>query len=233
MSRGNRLASRLTIMRCRPARLCRSREKWQPPMARDASTNEAAANEAAPKTLYAYKASLVGAAHRFELNDEGLCWRVAGKSAVWPYGEISAVRLSFRPVSRQARRFRADIESAGRGRIALLSTSWQTSVLMAPQDRDYRAFIVALHRRMAEAGSNAVLNGGLKPRIYMAAVGLLTLVAIAMAGLLVRAIVIGEFGGILFLAGFAALFAWQVGGFVTRNRPRVYTFDHLPETLLP
>ena len=40
-----------------------------------------------------------------------------------------------------------------------------------------------------------------------------------MAGLLVRAIFIGEFAGALFLVGFAALFAWQVGGFVRRNRP--------------
>jgi hypothetical protein len=189
-------------------------------------------NEAAVIS-YAYKASLVGAAHRFELTAEGLCWRIAGKSGVWPYAAISGVRLSYRPVSMQSRRFRADIEGGDRGRIALLSTSWQTSVLMAPQDRDYRAFIVALHRRMAEAGSNAVLIGGLKPRIYLAALVLLALVAVAMAGLLVRAIATGEFAGILFLVGFAALFGWQVGGFVRRNRPRSYTFDHLPEALLP
>ena len=62
---------------------------------------------------------------------------------------------------------------------------------------------------------------------------LLALVAIAMAGLLVRAILTGEFAGILFLIGFAALFAWQVGGFVRRNRPQSYTFDHLPQALLP
>jgi hypothetical protein len=35
------------------------------------------------------------------------------------------------------------------------------------------------------------------------------------------------------LAGFAALFAWQVGGFITRNRPLAYTFNRLPEALLP
>jgi hypothetical protein len=134
----------------------------------------------------------------------------------------------------QARRFRADIESAGLGRrIALLSTSWQTSALMAPQDRDYRAFIVELHRRMAAAGSNAELIGGLKPRIYAAALALLALVAAAMIGLLVRAILTGELAGILFLIGFAALFAWQVGGFVRRNRPQAYSFDHLPQALLP
>ena len=52
-------------------------------------------------------------------------------------------------------------------------------------------------------------------------------------GLLVRAVLIGEFAGIAFLLGFAALFAWQVGGFVRRNRPQAYGFDHLPAALLP
>ena len=152
---------------------------------------------------------------------------------MWPYGAIAAIRLSYRPVSMQSRRFRADIAALPHGRIAILSTSWQTAALMAPQDQDYRAFIVQLHRRMAEAGSRAVLVGGLKPPIYAAAIGLLTLVAVAMAGLFVRAAMIGQFAGILFLAGFAALFAWQVGGFVARNRPRAYAFDDLPQALLP
>jgi hypothetical protein len=29
------------------------------------------------------------------------------------------------------------------------------------------------------------------------------------------------------------LFAWQIGGFMRRNRPRAYGFGELPETLLP
>jgi hypothetical protein len=189
-------------------------------------------DDAAPVS-YAYKASLIGAAHRFELTDQGLSWKVAGKSGVWPYAAITRVRLSFRPVSMQARRFRADIESADLGRIALLSTSWQTSALMAPQDRDYRAFVVELHRRMKAAGSHAELIGGLKPWVYDAALALLALVAAAMVGLLVRAVLTGELAGILFLIGFAALFAWQVGGFVRRNRPQAYSFDRLPDALLP
>lgn len=176
---------------------------------------------------------MIGAAHRFELTDAGLSWRIGGKTGVWPYGAIAAIRLSYRPVSMQSRRFRADIVALPRGRIAILSTSWQTAALMAPQDRDYRAFIVQLHRRMAEAGSKAILVGGLKPPVYAAAVGLLTLVAIAMAALAVRAVMIGQSAAILFLAGFGALFAWQVGGFVKRNRPRAYSFDDLPQALLP
>jgi hypothetical protein len=187
---------------------------------------------------YAYKASLIGAAHRFELTDEGLSWQIGGRAGVWPYDGISAIRLSYRPVSMQSRRFRADVESAdlqskGHGRIAVLSTSWQTAALMAPQDHDYRAFIIELHARMKQSASNATLTGGLRPRIYAAAVVLLILVAIAMAGLFIRALATGEWAGVLFLAGFAALFAWQTGGFVARNRPRTYTFDDLPAALLP
>jgi len=37
----------------------------------------------------------------------------------------------------------------------------------------------------------------------------------------------------LFLVGFAALFGWQIGGFMMRNRPQRYTFDQLPKQLLP
>ena len=190
-------------------------------------------NKAAAGVRYAYKASLIGAAHQFELTNAGLSWRIAGKSAVWPYAEITVIRLSYRPVSMQSRRFRADIENADGARIAILSTTWQTAALMAPQDQDYRDFIALLHERMEKAGSKAALIGGLRPRIYAAAIVLLTLVTIAMAGLLVRAIATGELTGALFLVGFAALFAWQIGGFVRRNRPRAYTSDHLPEALLP
>jgi hypothetical protein len=190
-------------------------------------------NEAGADVRYAYKASLIGAAHQFELTGGGLSWRIAGKSGVWPYAGISAIRLSYRPVSMQSRRFRADIENADAARIVILSTSWQTASLMAPQDQDYRVFMSELHRRMAEAGSNAALIGGLRPRVYAATIILLTLLAIAMAGLFVRAIATGEWAGALFLIGFAALFTWQIGGFVRRNRPRAYAFDHLPEALLP
>lgn len=187
----------------------------------------------APVTSYAYKASLIGSAHRFELTDEGLSWHIAGRSGVWRYDEISAVRLSFRPVSMQQHRFRADVSRASGGRIAILSTSWQTAALMAPQDRGFRDFLVELHARMAKAGSRAELTAGLGRKTYAAVLALITLLAVLMAGLLIRALMIGEFAGVLFILGFAALFAWQVGGFVRRNQPRSYGFDQLPRSLLP
>jgi hypothetical protein len=183
--------------------------------------------------VYAYKASLVGAAQQFELSDDGLSWRVGSQSGLWPYATIASVRLSYRPVSMQQRRFRADLEDVGGGRIHIVSTTWQTVALMAPQDADYRAFIVALHRRMNQAGSHASLIGGLKPWVHAASVVTIALLAVAMTGLLARAVATAQWGGVLFIVGFVALFAWQVGGFIRRNKPRNYTFEALPKELLP
>ena len=189
--------------------------------------------QASGRPDYSYKASLVGGAHRFTLTDEGLQFQLGRRSGCVRYGEIASINLSYRPVSMQARRFRADISDRSGCRIAVLSTTWQTAALIAPQDAGYRAFIVALHERMQAAGADAVLTGGLRPLVHRGAVALLALVAVAMAALLIRALLSGEFAGALFLAGFAALFAWQTGGFVLRNTPRRYRFGDLPRNLLP
>ena len=184
-------------------------------------------------TRYTYKASLVGSAHQFDLTDAGLSWRIGSRSGVWPYADIASVRLSYRPMTMQARRFRANIEKAGGGRIAIHSTTWQTVSLMAPQDQGYRAFITELHRRMKAAGSKAALIGGIGPAAYAAAVTMVALLAIAMTGLLVRALATFEFTGALFLVAMAVWFVWTIGGFIKRNRPRSYSFDQLPDALLP
>jgi hypothetical protein len=194
--------------------------------------NKATEGEGA-RTSYAYKASLVSSAQQFELTHEGLSWRIGRRSGVWPYAEIASIRLSYRPMSMQSRRFRADIAKTGGGRIAILSTSWQTVSLMTPQDQGYRAFITELHRRMQAAGSTASLTGGIGMASYATAVAMLVLLAIAMIGLLVRALATSEFTGALFLIGIAIWFAWTIGGFIKRNRPRTYSFDALPEKLLP
>src|ERR1700743_1177533 len=182
---------------------------------------------------YTLKPSLMGAAHQFELTGGGLSWRLAGRSGVWPYIDISAIRLSYRPVTMQADRFRADIHHVKRARITVVSTSWQTAALMAAQNHDYRTFMLELHERMAKAGSKAALSGGLGPNLYAAGLTLVILLAIGMAALFIRALVTGEFSGALFLLAFAALFGWQIGGFLRRNRPLVYTFADIPAPLLP
>jgi hypothetical protein len=195
--------------------------------------NQTTEGEGARAIRYAYKASLVSSAYQFELTDAGLSWQMGRRSGVWPYADIASIRLSYRPMSMQSRRFRADIARIGGERIAILSTTWQTVALMTPQDQDYRAFVVELHRRMQAAGSKASLIGGIGTVTYAMAVAMVVLLSVAMIALLVRALATSEFTGALFLVGMAVWFAWTIGGFIKRNRPCRYSFDALPATLLP
>lgn len=184
-------------------------------------------------THYAFKPSLAGGARQFDLTEQGLAWRSGGRSGVWPLDEIAAVRLSFRPTSMQPRRFRADIAHASGDNVTLYSATWQTAALMTPQDGGYRAFIVELHKRLATMGSKAAFTAGIGRTPYLAGLIAMALVGLGIAALLLRALWIGEFTAALFLGGFAALFVWQIGGFMKRNRPRSYTPDALPADVLP
>lgn len=159
-------------------------------------------------------------------------WRTGRRSGVWRYQDIATIRLSYRPMGMQNRRFRADVDHRSSGHITILSTSKQTVALMEPQ-AGYRGFILELHRRLAAAGSDTALRGGLRSGIYRPIVIAVVLFGIAMAALLIRALATGEWAGVVFILGFAALFAWQIGGFLARNRSRNYTFDDVPQGLLP
>jgi len=103
---------------------------------------------------------------------------------------------------------------------------------MARRTMTYRAFITQLHRRIEKAGSKVALIGGVKPAVYAAAIASHAGRDRDIGAFRTRDRY-GEWAGGLFLVGFAACFAWQIGGFVWRNQPRAYTSDHLPAALLP
>ena len=63
-----------------------------------------------------------------------------------------------------------------------------------------------------EGGRSLPLIGGIGTVSYAIAVAILVLLAIAMIGLLVRALATSEFTGALFLIGIAVWFAWTIGG---------------------
>jgi len=183
-------------------------------------------------THYIFKSSLAGGAKQLTLTDAGLTVQVT-KPQLWPLDSIASIRLSYRPASMQAWRFRADIATSSGQSIKVFSTTWHSISQMARQDDDYRSFIVELHRRLAKENSRVSLTAGINPVLYMAGLVVMALIGLAIAGLFVRALFTAEFAGALFLVGFAAWFAWQIGGFMRRNRPRSYTFDALPKDVLP
>ncbi|MDO8980914.1 MAG: hypothetical protein Q7V17_16960 [Afipia sp.] len=183
-------------------------------------------------THYLFKSSLAGGAKQLTLSDAGLTVQ-ATKTELWPLESIAAIRLSYRPTSMQAWRFRADIETLSGQSIKVFSTTWHSISQMVRQDDDYRAFITELHRRLGSINSNARLTTGINPVLYTVGLVAMALIGLSIAGLFVRALVTAEFAGALFLVAFAGWFIWQIGNFMRRNRPRGYTFDTLPKDVLP
>ncbi len=187
--------------------------------------------EASDGKTYFYRASLMGPAYRFELTDEGIVWTVGRRSGLWPYADVTSVRLSYRPMAMQRKRYSAELRNRVGKRLKMFSTTKQTAALMEPQF-GYPAFIATLHEKLAAAGSTATLSAGIKPLTFNVLAAALALLGLAMAALLIRALVTGEFAGVVFIVLLSALFGWQGWDFLRRNRPRSYTFDDVPRELL-
>ena len=187
--------------------------------------------ETSPDDSYAYKASLIGSAHLFELTKKGLSWKVGARSEVWAYTDISAINLSFRPSFMQSQPLCADIRHVNGGRLKVMPTKWQTVSLMAPQDHGYRAFITELHRRMAAAGSRAKLSGGLSG-FYGAAWRCSPFLPSRWraAGSRARDRRVGRRA---VPARFCRAVLLADRRLFRRNRPISYSFDQLPKALLP
>lgn len=186
-----------------------------------------------PKPVrYVYKPSVGGSPQAFELTGQGLSFQAGFRSALWPYGDIAQIRLTYRPVSMLAHRFRADIHHRDGRKLTIVSATWAGIVALTPQDDSYRAFIEELHRRIA-GQPNVVCLAGLQPVVSAIAGAVFAAVLIAVAGLLVRALVTGQFVAAVFMLGFAAWFGWHTGGWLKRNKPHRYAPENVPRQLLP
>lgn len=186
-----------------------------------------------PENTYSYRPSLLGAPHEFRLGEHGLAWNVGRRSGSVAWRDIDRVRLSFRPASMQSQRFLAEIWAAGAPKLTIMSTSWKSMVVQERLDEGYAAFVTKLHRRLAQAQTQARFEQGINPLQYWPGLVVFGGVSLALAFLTVRALQQHAIGGALFVAGFLALFLWRGGDFFRRNRPRLYRAETPPAALLP
>jgi hypothetical protein len=195
------------------------------------------ADEAVPHApeafAYAYRPSLLGAAHEFRLRGEVLDWSTGSRSGHVPLRNVRLVRLSFKPASMQPYRFITEIWAEGAPKLQIVSTSWKSMVEQERLDDRYVAFITELHRRIALAGARARFVQGKPALIYWPGVVMFVVVGLLLAALVPRALQAHTIGGAAFIVAFLALFLWQGGNFFRRNRPGSYCPEALPAELLP
>src|SRR5260370_42041345 len=105
----------------------------------------------------------MGAVWELRLRGDALEWRAGRHQGRVPFGRIARVRVSYRPVTMQTRRFVTEIWPAGGPKLSIASTTWRSMVEQTAQDQAYGAFIGELHRRLAAAGSGASFEPGWPP----------------------------------------------------------------------
>src|ERR1700730_14131916 len=109
-------------------------------------------------TVYSHKPSLMGPPSEFRLAPDAIEWSAGRHRGRIAYARIGRVRLSFRPVTMQTRRFVAEIWPTDGPRLSLLEQQ--------RQDREYGDFIRELHRRIAAAGGAASFETGTPAVLY-------------------------------------------------------------------
>jgi hypothetical protein len=183
--------------------------------------------------VYQFKPSPVGAPSHFTLTAEGLEWAAGHKSGLIRFDRVRRVRMSFRPSNMQAYRFVTEIWPEGESRVQIVSSSWKSMMHQERLDNAYSAFVEELHRRIAQAGAPARLEQGGNSFVFWLSVIVFSAVELGLAGLAVRALQADAKGSAAVVAVFLAVFTWQGGNFLRRNRPGLYRPDALPAILMP
>ena len=187
----------------------------------------------AANLVYMYRPSLLGAPFELKLTDTSLEWVAGRRSGHTAYRDISRVRMSYRPANMQSYRFVTEIWSAGAPKLRIVSSSWKSMVQQERLDGPYSAFVTELHRRIAQSGAAARFEQGSNPIVFWLGVIVFAAMELGLAALVVRALQSGAKGGAAFIAVFLALFFWQGGDFLRRNKPGLYRPDALPSVLMP
>jgi hypothetical protein len=182
---------------------------------------------------YSHKPSLTGAAWEFRLRDDALDWGVGFREGRIPYRSIRRVRLSFRPVTMQMRRFVTEVWSTDGPKLTIASTSWRSLLEQEAKDDAYGAFIRELHRRLAAAKVPATFERGSPAVLYWPGLVIFAGAGLGLAALTARALQEQALAAAVVIGGFFALFLWQSGNYFRRNRPGRYRPDALPDDLVP
>jgi hypothetical protein len=188
---------------------------------------------AAAGPVYAYKPSLMGAAWFLQLNPDHLAWEIGRRSGTVPYRDIARIRMSFKPVTMQSRRYLTEIWAPSAPKITISSASWKSMVEQASLVGPYSEFVRELHARIAKAGGKPRCDGGLNPILYWPGVVVFGTLVLGLIGLVGRAVMEASWPAVVFVLAFMAFFAWQIGNFFRLNKPSRYEAGAPPAHLLP
>lgn len=185
------------------------------------------------RPTYRHRPKLIGAEISFTLEDRDLVWSDGRASGRLPLHQIESVRIAFRPANLYMHRYRVDIRQRLGQKVWFSNVSWRGMAEMEANDPAFSAFVRVVLAAIAKASPKARFIAG-EPAWRYAIVAMITgLLAFCLAYLTVqgvRGLNWGLLGLVVFIGGYTV---WQMGLWLTKNRPA--TFDPLepPAELLP
>ena len=182
---------------------------------------------------YTYRASALGPLRTFTLLEDGIDWGAGIQSGHIPYRSVRCVRMSFRPTSMQSRRFVVELWGKDAPKLQIASSTWKSIAEQERLDQSYATFVRELHARIARAAGPARFLQGSNPLIYWPSLVVFVMVALGLAALIVQAKRADAIAGAALGGAFLALYVWQGGNFIRRNRPGTYRADALPKDVMP
>jgi hypothetical protein len=182
---------------------------------------------------YTYRPRMIGSGNSFRLGPHSLEWNIGGYLGQIAYPMIATIRLGYRPSSLGSSRFTAEIWPRSGAKIEIASASYKSPVAMQDQGPAYRAFILELHKRVAESGGDCRFEAGFAVWRWWPMMAISAAAAVAIVYLAIQMIAAGNLNPVLLVVGFAALFTWQMWPLITRNRPERYDSRYIPERVLP
>lgn len=182
---------------------------------------------------YTYRPRPFAAETRLELGrKELIAWQADSKS-ICPYHSIETIRLFFSPRGIDFSGYSAKIYARDGRTIALEDRTFKSLAQIERHSGAYRAFVAALCRRVAAENPRVLFHAGRNRFILMmsgAAGAMMTGTLAVLGG---RAAFQGQYLLSATVLGFTALFGAWSWRYVTRNWPRTFSADDLPDAVLP
>ena len=171
--------------------------------------------------------------HGVAVADAGLSWALDGKPGSADYADIAAIHLQKSALGNAVNTINECRIAFANGEALVVNNASATGLPSDGQIPTYRAFVHDLHRRLAARASAATrFTAGVSVARYRA-----LLVTLIVAGLVLivtplgLTLMTGDWHMLIAMIVGAALL-WPVFLLMSKNKPRQYTPDKLPEELL-
>lgn len=183
--------------------------------------------------LYAHRAKPYSSELELRLTARDLIAEKGKSRQAYRLDKLERIRLSFSPRNTAKLTFVCEVRASDGASVTFDNLNWKSLIETERLDAPFRALVLALIERASRANPKLTLEAGVGPLKF----NVMRLVGFALVGTLVGATVyaatkgntVVAFGA-LALGIYLARWLWD---FLSRNQPRAFTADAVPENVLP